>query len=74
MGWLPEYILGKLEFVRYLKMITDIVFFFSASQFIDPKSGICASLFFQMLPPVDEVALKILDEVEAALYLEIGPA
>ncbi|KAK2759797.1 hypothetical protein FQN54_002531 [Arachnomyces sp. PD_36] len=41
--------------------------------FIDPKAGVCATMFFQMLPPVDETAIQILDDVEAALYKEIGP-
>jgi hypothetical protein len=38
------------------------------SQWYDPKSGIAATLFVQLLPPGDAVVAELFDELERAVY------
>ncbi|KAK2767944.1 hypothetical protein FQN53_006387 [Emmonsiellopsis sp. PD_33] len=35
---------------------------------LDREAGVCGTLFFQLLPPVDGVVIEILDKVEAVVY------
>lgn len=40
-------------------------------QWIDWESGITATLFLQVLPPFDSIAISMFDELERAVYKDL---
>jgi hypothetical protein len=40
-------------------------------QWIDWGSGIAAMLFLQVLPPFDNIAISMFDELERAIYKDL---
>lgn len=43
-------------------------------QWFDPKSGLAAALFVQLLPPGDAVVAELLEELEKAVYKSFADA